>query len=76
MSKPSGRLTCWRLRLSKSDFAIQYKKKLVRNFQADALSRLQTNAEAGTSSMNFDVRMFDALIDCNFIHFEFDVNEI
>jgi transposase InsO family protein len=44
IAEPSGRLARWRLRLSEFDFDIQYKKGRV-NTQADALSRLRTDAE-------------------------------
>ncbi|CDF40870.1 unnamed protein product [Chondrus crispus] len=44
VTDPSGRLIRWRLRLSKFDFEIKYKKGKA-NSQADALSRLRTAGE-------------------------------
>ena len=44
IAEPSGRLMRWRLRLAEFDFEIQHKKGRL-NTQADALSRLKTDAE-------------------------------
>ena len=53
IEEPSGRLMCWRLRLSELDFQVEYKKGKL-NTQADALSRLATDGET-TDDIDVDI---------------------
>ena len=59
--EPSGRLMRWRLRLSEFDFNIEYKKGIC-NTQADALSRLRTNAEVQFDADESDIPVY-AVVD-------------
>ena len=58
VTDPSGRLIRWRLRLSKFDFEIKYKKGKA-NSQADALSRLLTAGET-TDEVDEEIPCFMA----------------
>lgn len=57
VSDPSGRLLCWRLRLSDFKFQIQYKKGICIS-QADALSRLGTQGSTDVGAEKEDIPCF------------------
>lgn len=54
---------------------IQYKKE-IENFQPDKLSRLGTNAEAGTSTAKLNIPTFETtgVSEYDFIHFNYDMS--
>ena len=62
IQEPSGRLMRWRLRLAEYDFSIEYKKGIC-NTQADALSRLRTDAEVEYDPDDVDIPVYSVDID-------------
>lgn len=62
----------WRLRSTNFDIDVRYKKG-IENCQTNALLRLRTNAEAGTSSTKLDIPSFEEsdLDGLDFIESEF-----
>lgn len=75
LSAPPGRLIRWRLRLSKFDFGIQYRKGF-KNCQGSAILRLQTNAKAKLSTTKLYIYTFAApdVGGCDLIYFKFNAS--
>lgn len=59
MPKPSKLPIHWRLRLSKFDFELRYKKRF-KNCYADWLTQLRTSVEAQSLTTNLDVPLFES----------------
>lgn len=66
----------WRLRLSKIDIDIQYKKG-IKNCQVDASSRPRTNSEEVVSTAKLAIPKIDTpdVSECDFIHTKSDADD-